>query len=793
MTYIKSPFNFVPVSKNVYFPNWAEQISHDVPFSDGISGVIHLKIKNHTPMFVRNGHTKMDAENNTAEYRSFSNVSNQYFIPATSIKGEVRNVLEILSFSKMDVDHNALFAQREWNNPELYSIKGNQLHILCGWLKRKGDDYEIINCGKPYRISHKDIDKHIGSNILERYFSKKQDFNLNEAYEEFDPKTTTFKYHLLEEVNAKLENLSFEKDEKNCTKYNPRKVFVSESGHITGTIVLTGQPDKWTDRDDSEIGKQQGKYYEFVFANNEEIKGKKIFEVTKETFEHYKFIYQDSKDWERIRKKIESEQGVPVFFRVENSKIKDFGMAYLYKLPYERTPYETLPNAHRSGAPDLAQCIFGYISKDKSLKGRVQFSHAFSTDARQDDNVVLVLNSPKASYYPIYIKQSGQNGITAKYDTYNDGDLSGWKRYYIRKSTWSKAMEKEKLNTVIHPIKGGATFHCNITFHNLRPVELGALLSALTFHNTPNCYHSLGQAKPYGFGKVSYEITGFDCDGDAKNKEDYMACFEYAITKNLSKYSFAGGLFDWPGSDQIVALLTIATSQVDGKWFQYMSMDMGGLNQFVEAKGGSKKEGQHEYLSPVKVILNRSVKPSSLFELGKKINQPKIDAENRKIKELYTLRFESLLSTPEHEATAKFDEMIKRLDEDIESEQDGEKKDCLSILKQELLSRKQELTKMLEQDKDKQTFGSGILEYLATASSYGNWDTHVRKWKKWSMEYDHGRNALTESEQQDALTQLAAAYHHAKKADKKKFSWKKASELLGIEVNENNIMNYFKG
>lgn len=61
---------------------------------------------------------------------------------------------------------------------------------------------------------------------------------------------------------------------------------------------------------------------------------------------------------------------------------------------------------------------------------------------------------------------------------------------------------------------------------------------------------------------------------------------------------------------------------------------------------------------------------------------------------------------------------------------------------------------MLEQDKDKQTFGRGILEYLATASSYGNWDTHVRKWKKWSIEYDHGRNALTESEQQDALTQL---------------------------------------
>nr|WP_238315351.1 hypothetical protein [Segatella maculosa] len=78
--------------------------------------------------------------------------------------------------------------------------------------------------------------------------------------------------------------------------------------------MLTGQPDKWTDRDDPKIEKQQGKYYEFVFANNEEIEGKRIFEVTKETFEHYKFIYQDAKDWKRIRERIESDQGVPVFF-----------------------------------------------------------------------------------------------------------------------------------------------------------------------------------------------------------------------------------------------------------------------------------------------------------------------------------------------------------------------------------------------------------------------------------------------------------------------------------------------
>ena len=61
MSNMKSPFNFVPVSEKVYFPDWSEQISHDVPFSDGVSGTIHLHITTHTPTFVRNGHTKEDA------------------------------------------------------------------------------------------------------------------------------------------------------------------------------------------------------------------------------------------------------------------------------------------------------------------------------------------------------------------------------------------------------------------------------------------------------------------------------------------------------------------------------------------------------------------------------------------------------------------------------------------------------------------------------------------------------------------------------------------------------------
>ncbi len=53
---IRSPYNFVPVSDKVFFPDWADQISHDIPFSDGISGKITLEIEAQTPIFVRNGH-----------------------------------------------------------------------------------------------------------------------------------------------------------------------------------------------------------------------------------------------------------------------------------------------------------------------------------------------------------------------------------------------------------------------------------------------------------------------------------------------------------------------------------------------------------------------------------------------------------------------------------------------------------------------------------------------------------------------------------------------------------------
>jgi len=100
---IKSPYNFVPApSENeVFIPDWADQVSHDIPFSDGESGEIVFTITAETPIFIRNGHAQ---GKDTSE---FCNVDGKYFIPATSIKGMLRNVLEIMSRGRMiQVDNN---------------------------------------------------------------------------------------------------------------------------------------------------------------------------------------------------------------------------------------------------------------------------------------------------------------------------------------------------------------------------------------------------------------------------------------------------------------------------------------------------------------------------------------------------------------------------------------------------------------------------------------------------------------------------------------------------------------
>lgn len=629
---IKAPFNFIPVSDEVFFPNWADKIHHDIPFSDGISGSFKLKLTAKSPVFVRNGHTSSDQQENNNTYNSFSNISGQHFIPATSLKGTIRNVLEIMSFSKLSLDEKAKFAQREWSNDGLYNLKKEQQDLRCGWLKRKDhNSFVIEDCGTPYRIGHKRIDEWLGRDQFSKYFSKKNNFGLNKEHtidgKAFDPKSASFKYHLV--GNKNLSNLYFDDDKDFNNKHNKNrlKVVNKKSGDIRGTIVFTGQPDSWHDRPlEARHKKNAGKFYEFVFKKEIE----NIYSISEKEFDHFKFIYTDSSEWNRINKAIDSEQGAPIFFRVQNNEIKDFGLAYLYKLPYKKSPYDTLSEKHKQKTNlDLAECIFGTSQKNVALKGRVTFGHAFCTNEIKHNELIFTMGSPKASYYPIYIEQkSGVRGKTKPYSTYNDSKIRGWKRYQIRESLHGykrKEDYSETLDTKLIPLNKGSTFECTVRFHNLRPAELGALYSALTFHQTEECNHQIGHGKAFGLGALKIDVTDINTNVKIKTDE-ILADFEGLITEAFNE--------EWHKSEQIKNLFTIAgipvlSSQNENYNYMNMSVDKNIRNEFEDAKK------RKEYLRSYPELQKRSIIPNSHYQriLKERLERQRQEEEERRKEE----------------------------------------------------------------------------------------------------------------------------------------------------------------
>lgn len=596
MAKVTAPFNFVPLPAEPFLPDWGEYISHDVPFKDGLSGKIRLTLTAETPIFVRNGarqKSEGEQKEETFSQYDFGEGKSPYFLPGSSIKGEVRSVLEIMSFGKMRLDQRAMFAQREWDNTTLYTLRNIKVQntIHCGYLRRKGKDYVIEDHGKPWRISHKDLDKMLGEDIFKDNFSQEAVKGTKEGKLTDEQKTAGYKYRLIEdaELTYKLFGETFSSPnivEKVLSQnFTSNKVVYDPNGRKTGNIVLTGSPNPWIYPRKAD----GGKFREFVFPK-EKIKTRP---VSSEMFDHYKFIYDrkdevGKKEWDRIRKIIENSEedpkegefrypGVPVFFRIDdNDKVKDFGFALLYKLPYDHTPYDTLSSGNKSDRLDMAECIFGQISKEpgKSLKGRVVFSNAHAKRAVVDDKVTVTLSSPKASYYPIYVKQ--QKG--KPYKTYNDGQIRGWKRYVLKNDALPQNNKNEKIDSGITPLKTGAEFKCDVAFFNLRPAELGALLSAITFHGKRECRHQIGGGKPYGYGRTRVEVDSIkDVDGNDLDVNAYLGCFEDLMERNR---------IGWLASPTIKELFAMAATSVKptDPEFKYMTLTTEDNNDFADAK-----------------------------------------------------------------------------------------------------------------------------------------------------------------------------------------------------------------
>ena len=422
----------------------------------------------------------------------------------------------------------------------------------------------------------------------------------------------------------------------------------------------------------------------------------------------------------------------------------------------EKVPYRYgVEDLVRRGQPscdteehDLCETIFGWTDDGDSMKGRVQVGHAFCVN---EANMLLsersgVLGQPKASYYPLYLKQNENNnrGYHITYDN-EKAQVSGWKRYRIhRGSTVSDLPEGNgngNTTSGFCPLRPGLTFTMRISVHNLRKVEIGALLSAITFHHTEGAWHSLGGAKSFGYGKLKCEYSSVKLSGLQYDKGDYLAAFETVMdTFTQSKIKD-----NWISCDRMKTLVAIASEHTDDV------VRMMGLEDYTKTKK-NKPDFYQPYPEDARrgltSALTEEYKMKQLEEARKRRVEKVRENLSPRNAEIETLRKNGNLD----QAKQKLDELIKLLQREVVSTEPEQQQ--LEALKHEIDEQRQkdrECRAQEEKAKQEAYINNGLAGALNEMYPDGArfkvdcWKTCTDKLKTWMKR--NKEDALTAGEQ----------------------------------------------
>ncbi len=519
---ITSPYNFVPLNKDVYYPSWSEKVSQDLPFSDSEDGVIEVDIHTVSPFFTRDG----EKQGVFSSHIMGADGQRHYFIPATTVKGMLREIVEIMSFGKMQEGKDYQNRYFGWRDVGKAMDKG------------KNNEYsDIVGEGKPGWLKKNETGEYVFT-PCNGNFDKIQTGEVSRLFPSYRPDTSIWKVNASVKIKTDGKSPAYPKVEQNDQTYR---------------LVCTGN-----------IG---GKLHELLFPaelGNEE-------KLSDETIAAFKTLYADTPGFAEEKEKgkgcylqaLEEGQEIPVFRYVRDGKTY-LGMSRMFRVPFKYNVRDQVGFIQQAASDraDLAETLFGYAGREKSLKGRVSVGHAFMEGTVSDESLIKtsgILGSPKASYYPLYIRQD-----QSPYKTYDDkAGIAGRKLYRIHQGSTTTKLpegENENVRTTFKALPQGQTFHLRIAMHNTRPVEIGAVLSALTLNGTEGSYLNLGMAKSFGFGKCMVRLKDIKLSGfkqpDAKH---YMHEFE----KEMTAFTYGNDHTYWAENKSVAQLVNILSEHSD--------------------------------------------------------------------------------------------------------------------------------------------------------------------------------------------------------------------------------------
>ena len=556
--YVGAPYNFVPFPEKVLsYPSTAP-VAHDAvgmhtKVEDGkaeelLSGEIAYTLTAETPVFVGAG--KDQAQKKGPE-RFFRDGYGRFAIPGSTMRGQVRSNVQILSHSsvKDDVDDYALMYRQVagkaqsslkktyddilGNRPDNQSKMSILKNVRAGYMAYKDGQYIIYDTVLDYadKSSLGEMNYYVLSErMIQRDLaaskgSMQGSFHYGLFF--YDGET----HHLIHDLEKGFREETDRRGRKHY-KGTERKGYkpyaVPCSYEVSGTKVIeVGASKNPSDQPKRSDGKPFPVYPKEGYAvGTGKMKEKKAVYIIPEIDKSKSFITVSDEDIRAFQIDIQKrettlkqfggrevfdlpkdEKPKPVFY-IQKGKRLYFGFTPRLRLFYDHTIWDGMPeNQAKAEELDYARALFGYSTNQASYKSRVSFSDAVMTEGTGKEKASaehVILAEPKPTSYLDYVLPKNGKG-----QTYNDTrfQIRGIKQYWLHENT-EKGVEEEKIDKdfVTHfiPLEKGTKFTGKIRYENLTMEELGLLLWGLRLKE--QCQINIGKAKAFGFGRVSVTI-----------------------------------------------------------------------------------------------------------------------------------------------------------------------------------------------------------------------------------------------------------------------------------------------
>lgn len=519
-----APYNFVPLPEKVLS---GEVSDLDAYHAGQHTGWFECELTTETPLYVRCGLWPDEDKPEKDRPDFFTDpLTHQPVIPGSSLRGMLRSMVEIISYSKVQPVTNELkvtfrAVAAKSDDPLAQPYKDALRDVKVGYLHKHGDSWSIQPAQRPASLrlpergAYLKVKDRSGWTIPDLTRFRQEGYHPQYHRVRFDCETARDKHG---KEYVRVVNLGGE----------------DSTGKYAGALVCSGNMAESGDASSS-----RRKNYALVLERDPHAPS---VPIPKQVIQDYVDALTDFQREPPFDKRYGCLiEGYPVFYLEANKQVVAFGHTPNFRVPAQfidagnkraATPLDFVPKVLRNPEQtDLAEALFGYVeekstSRDVARAGRVCVTDARLNDGQSDISVSdapitpKILGGPKSTTFQHYLVQEYPNdkkslrhyASPTPDETVIRGHKLYWHKRNLQRSDWEETPDKIKpggdtQHTQIKPIREGVAFHFRIYFDDLSDHELGALTWLLKLAAANDYRFKLGMGKPLGLGSISVTAT----------------------------------------------------------------------------------------------------------------------------------------------------------------------------------------------------------------------------------------------------------------------------------------------